>query len=248
MNEYELCGFSLFETFLARKGCFWRLENHWLRLAASAAQFGMELSDKDRFFKEICAYHDATRDEVLRYTLMQLGGRWAGSSLHTESRLLKKAWSSLEPVPVRLYLEERQLPVRDTMRCHKSGSRMLYQARFHEARSRGYDDCLFMDSEGYLLESSIFNICALKDNVWCTPPLARGLLPGVVRAWLIDLGVCERDLRLVDLDDCQGVLATNAVKGIIPVSAIGRRMFRTDKADAFIEEMGQRDYTRTQYW
>ncbi len=243
MQEYELYGFSLFETFLAKEGTFWRLSEHWDRLSSSAARFGMEAPDKDRFFRDVRGHHDASRSEVIRYTLLQMGGRWTSHSLATETRILKKTWSPVEPYPVRLYLEERPLPARDEMRCHKSGSRMMYQSAHHSSRSRGFDDALFADSEGYLLESSTYSICIRLDGKWFTPPLRRGLLPGVMRAWLIQAGfIQERDIRQDELDRFEAVVATNTVQGMRAVSAISHRMLATDLAYAFIENVGIREF------
>ncbi len=243
MQEYELYGFSLFETFLAKEGTFWRLSEHWDRLSSSAQRFGMEAPDKERFFRDVRGYHDASRCEIIRYTLLQMGGRWTSHNLATETRILKKAWTPTEPYPVRLYLEEKPLPSRDEMRCHKSGSRMMYQSAHHSARSRGFDDALFADSEGYLLESSTYSICVCLEGKWYTPPLRRGLLPGVLRAWLIQGGhVQERDLRQDDMDRFEAVVATNTVQGLRAVSAISHRMLGTNLADDFIEKVGPRAY------
>lgn len=244
MQEFELYGFSLFETFLAKEGCFWRLEEHWNRLATSARHFAMDVPDLDRFRQEVSAYHDATRSEVLRYTLIQTGGRWSSTSLATQTRILKKTWKPLDPCPIRLHQEERPLPVRDEMRCHKTGSRMLYQAAYHRARSRGYDDCVFSDADGYILESSTHNLCFRLDGNWYTPPMSRGILPGVMRAYLIaEHGVTERDIRNADLDRCEAVVASNSVRGLMPISALGHRMLATNEAETFIASVGTRDYT-----
>ena len=243
MHEYELYGFSLFETFLAKQGRFWQLDAHWNRLNTSASRFGMDAPDLDRFMREVGAYHDAGRDEIIRNTLLQTGGRWTSQAIACETRILKKAWQPSEPRPLRLHLEERPLPVRDEMRTHKSGARMHYQACYHAARSRGYDDCLFQDNEGYLLESSTHSLCLLMDGHWVTPPLARGILPGVARGWLIaEHGLVERDVRAADLENCEAAVAANAVRGLLPVSALGSRMPATSEAEAFIERIGGRNF------
>jgi len=244
VQEYELYGYSLFETFLAMKGRFWCLEDHWNRLSTSAKRFGMEHPTLDRFTQEVHAYCDETRDELIRYTLMQTGGRWASNDIGTETRLLKKSWDPAEPRPLRLYLEEGSLPARDEMRCHKTGSRMCYQSSYHGARSRGFDDCLFSDDEGYLLESSTFSLIVCIEGLWYTPPLSRGLLPGVARRFLIEEhAVTEKDLRLSDVDIFEAVVVANAVRGLKPVSALGHRMLTTELSTAFIESVGERQYT-----
>jgi len=54
-----------------------------------------------------------------------------------------------------------------------------------------------------------------RDGVLVTPPLSRGLLPGVLRAELIDTGqAVEGELTAADL--AGGFLIGNALRGLMP--------------------------------
>jgi para-aminobenzoate synthetase/4-amino-4-deoxychorismate lyase len=64
-------------------------------------------------------------------------------------------------------------------------------------------------------ESSIFSIFVERGGVLLTPPLARGLLPGVLRSQLIAEGrAAEAELRAEDLAD--GFWLGNALRGLVP--------------------------------
>lgn len=243
MHDYELYGYSLFETFLAKKGTFWRLDAHWERLSASASFFGMDAPDKERFFKDVIARHDATRIELLRYTLLQGGGRWSDAPSRSECRILKQAYEPQNVGEMRLRVEQRALPVRDESRNHKTGSRMSYQASYNRARNCGFDDCIFVDTEGYLLESSTANLVLKLDGDWITPQTSRGILPGVMRRHLLEGDfIQERDLRASDISEVEAAFCANAVRGIVPISALGSRMLSTASVKEFKDLIGDRDY------
>ena len=73
---------------------------------------------------------------------------------------------------------------------------------------------LFVDGDGYLTEGAIWNIFVERDGKLLTPPLARGVLPGVLRAELLASGqAVEGDLRAEDLAD--GFLLGNSVRGLV---------------------------------
>ncbi|WP_344708908.1 chorismate-binding protein [Sphingomonas humi] len=89
------------------------------------------------------------------------------------------------------------------------------RAFYDQARlSSGADEVLFTDREGYLTEGSFTCLFVERDGMLVTPPLSRGLLPGVLRAKLIDEGrAVEGDLREEDLAD--GFLLGNMLRGLI---------------------------------
>ncbi|MEY3657993.1 MAG: aminodeoxychorismate synthase component, partial [Pseudomonadota bacterium] len=80
---------------------------------------------------------------------------------------------------------------------HKTTDRAFYdQARL----SAGCFEVAFVDPDGFLTEGSFTNIFVEQGGRLLTPPLSRGLLPGVLRAELIDSGrAIESDLTAEDL-------------------------------------------------
>ena len=114
-----------------------------------------------------------------------------------------------EPVPVAL----APLPVspHDLRLRHKTSDRGFYDAARAAA---GTFEILFTDPEGFLTEGSFTHIFVDRHGRLLTPPLTRGLLPGILRQRLIDEGRAhEADLRHEDLRD--GFLIGNSVRGLI---------------------------------
>ena len=59
----------------------------------------------------------------------------------------------------------------------------------------------FVDADGFLTEGSFTSLFVERGGRLLTPPLARGLLPGVLREVLIEEGRAEEaDLRAEDLE------------------------------------------------
>jgi para-aminobenzoate synthetase/4-amino-4-deoxychorismate lyase len=113
------------------------------------------------------------------------------------------------PVPVAL----APLPVDpDDFRLrHKTSDRRFYD----DAReSAGTFEIVFVDADGFLTEGSFTTLFVERDGKLLTPPLARGLLAGVLRETLIEQGrAVEAELRAEDLEG--GFFVGNAVRGLI---------------------------------
>jgi len=94
---------------------------------------------------------------------------------------------------------------------HKTSDRAFYD---EPRTTSGAFEVLFTDPAGRLTEGSFTNLFVERDGILVTPPLALGLLPGVLRAELIAEGRArEAELTIADLTG--GFLIGNAVRGLI---------------------------------
>ena len=112
-------------------------------------------------------------------------------------------------VPVKVV--PRHAPADDLRLLHKTTDRSLYR----DALQRGgtYEVAL-IDAQGYLTECCFSSIFVERGDKLLTPPRSRGLLPGILRQSLIDMGeAVEADLRPHDLDD--GFFIGNAARGMV---------------------------------
>jgi para-aminobenzoate synthetase/4-amino-4-deoxychorismate lyase len=114
--------------------------------------------------------------------------------------------------PVEVALAALPVDSDDFRLCHKTSDRAFYD----EARAAaGTFEVVFEDVAGFLTEGSFTNIFAERGGRLVTPPLSRGLLPGVLRQRLLDEGrAVEGDLKPADVAD--GFLLGNAVRGLVP--------------------------------
>jgi len=80
-------------------------------------------------------------------------------------------------------------------------------------------EVVFVDEPGFVTEGSWSNIFVEREGQLLTPPLALGLLPGVLRAELIDKGrAVESHLRLADLES--GFFIGNSLRGLVPARLV----------------------------
>lgn len=104
---------------------------------------------------------------------------------------------------------------------HKSSNYGDLILSLRNAHKLGYNDCVFFNEKGYLSESSIANIFIIKNNQLHTPALNQGLLPGVIRDYLIKTyDVIESVITIDDLVYADAIFMTNSLVGMVKVSAM----------------------------
>ncbi|WP_198161890.1 aminodeoxychorismate synthase component I [Sphingomonas sp. TDK1] len=195
-------GFDLVETmrFDPEDGIL-LLERHLERIRVSAETFGFPF-DRHVVRNELQAATFRLRDAAkVRLLLGPSGAVAIGISPPPAP----------PPEPVKVRIVPHSIPRDDVRLAHKTTRRKLYD---EPRRAAGTWEVLFTDAEGYLTEGSFTALFVERGGVLVTPPLARGLLPGVLRAELLASGrAVEGDLRPADL--AGGFLLGNALRGLV---------------------------------
>ncbi len=120
--------------------------------------------------------------------------------------------------PVTVALASLPVPPSDFRLRHKTSERGFYD---RARQAAGCFEVAFVDPDGMLTEGSFTSLFVPRGDRLATPPLARGLLPGVLRAELIATGrAVEVDLTPDDL--AGGFFVGNALRGLIPAVAAAR--------------------------
>jgi para-aminobenzoate synthetase/4-amino-4-deoxychorismate lyase len=102
--------------------------------------------------------------------------------------------------------------------AHKTSRRGFYD---HARAASGAWEVAFTDPHGFLTEGSFTSIFVERDGKLLTPPLARGLLAGVLRAELIESGrAVEHDLMPADL--AGGFFVGNALRGLVAAVTVAK--------------------------
>lgn len=177
------------------------LEQHLERMKTSAVELGFAF-DRHLARNELQAATFRCRDARKIRLLLSPSGHMA-----IESRALPKT----PPQPVDVALAPLSLAPDDPRLCHKTSDRR----HLNEARAKaGTYDVVFVDADGFITEATGHNVFVERSGKLLTPPLSRGLLPGVLRRQLIEQGQAEEaDLRPDDLRN--GFFIGNAVRGMI---------------------------------
>jgi para-aminobenzoate synthetase / 4-amino-4-deoxychorismate lyase len=178
------------------------LERHLARLKDSAAALGFVF---DRH---------AARNELQAATFRLHDPRRVRLLLARSGQVAVEI-SPPRPVPaspVEIALVALPVDPDDFRLRHKISDRAFYETARAQA---GTFEVALVDPSGFITEGSFTTIFVERGGTLLTPPLSRGLLPGVLRAELIDSGrAVEADLRAEDLVD--GLFIGNASRGLIP--------------------------------
>ena len=177
------------------------LELHLARMKVSADALGFAF-DRHDVRNELQAATFRLRDRSRVRLLVSRGG-----ALAIEVRAHRTWPQAIVPVAV----VPRQAPADDPRLRHKTTDRALYRDAL---RRGGTYEVLLTDAEGFLTEGCFSTLFVERGDKLVTPPLTRGLLPGVLRQSLIDMGeAAEADLKVHDLE--RGFFIGNAARGMV---------------------------------
>jgi branched-chain amino acid aminotransferase len=217
-----LLGDGAFESLRTYSGKPFALERHLDRLEQTLNELKITAPSRAQLIqgvKEIIAANPASPFGRLRITVFG-DGNWMVTHIEykPEDRFLKLCLSSIK-------------------RCSQdltSGIKTIsYQASavaLREAALEGFDDAIFLNERGEVMESALANLLYLKDGQWFTPDLNSGCLPGVIRALLIEnFGVIEKPLLGEELESVDGLALTSSVREIVGVQAFEGHLYSNSK-------------------
>ncbi len=98
--------------------------------------------------------------------------------------------------------------------------RRLYDEEYEQARKKGLFDYIFCNSAGEVTEGCITNVIIYSEGKYMTPPVASGLLPGVLREHLLTEGahpILEKVLTRQDVISAKALFVCNSVRGLVRV-------------------------------
>ena len=178
------------------------LERHLDRMRNSAADLDFKF-DRHAARNELQAATFGRKQRAMVRLLLSRTGAMA---------IQVKTYDDPHELPVSVAV--RPLPVDPSdfrLRYKTTDRRFLDEARQGE---RAYET-IFTDPAGQLTEGSRTNIFVDRGGKLITPPLTRGIMPGILRAKLIEEGRAEEaDLTPDDLKG--GFYIGNIVRGLIP--------------------------------
>jgi para-aminobenzoate synthetase/4-amino-4-deoxychorismate lyase len=204
---------GVFTSLLVTGGVTRGLEAHLTRLANSVRElYGKDLPASLPADLAACLRRKPTGR--LRITVRPVGGPLqAKVEVIRIPRQGQDSGTTLTPVPVP-----------GGIGGHKYRDRRLLGDLAARAAAGG--QVLLLDETGEILETDRGNVFAVIDGVLLTPPADGRLLPGTVRAAVLRAArehgilVGQKPLTLGELGEADEVFVTNAVVGVLPVTAV----------------------------
>jgi len=223
-------GDGIFETMRADQGHIAYLSRHFDRLETAAHRIGCPLpysrETLNKAFTETLEANDLhTQIASLRLNLSRgVGPRGiVPPETPTPSITITAApcASSFAPFSLRVAKNRRNELSQSTQiksLCYLDN--ILAQ---QDAQAAGADDALFLNTKGHVAETTTGNLFLIHHNTISTPPIEDGLLPGIIRAVLIEKAphpITVKTLSPTQLETCDSAFVTNSLWGIRPVRHI----------------------------
>ena len=250
-------GDGLFETMLVEKGRIRLSEYHFDRLLAgmSLLYFNIPPSFKEKLQQEMLQLcdkngHFATGPARVRLVIFRGEGSLL-EGLDPFPNYIIQSWQlsaiqsfNTEGLKLGVFPDGRKaLGILSNI---KSNNYLLYTLAMNYAQRQGLDDCLVLNDQGRLADSTIANLFYIRKGEFYTPPLSEGGVAGIMRRHLLEVlpqagyAVHEQTTAIEDLLAADEIFMTNALRGIRWVRSLQGRIYSNDQSAAVYEQLVKR--------
>jgi branched-chain amino acid aminotransferase len=240
-----LYGEGVYETLRTYNGQPFLFDRHMRRLRTSAGMLTLQIpisdDEIDRRFRETMRAAGLDGGPAKESYIRLLVTRGVGDlsydpAVCPEPSLVVIVKPQVDP-PREAYENGVSVIIASTVRNHpgtvnpliKSNNLINNALAGQEAIRRGAFEAVMRNYRGDLAECTTSNLFIVKDGAAVTPPLASGLLPGITRAFLFELGaerkipVRETVLRDEDLFGADEAFLTSTTRELVPIVRVDDR-------------------------
>jgi branched-subunit amino acid aminotransferase/4-amino-4-deoxychorismate lyase len=160
--------------------------------------------------------------------------------------------SPMQPYPAEFYEKGMTVVITDykqnpddPIAGHKTINYFPRLMALQRAQAARAGEALWFTTTNYLAEGSVSNVFVVKDNVLLTPPRNTPVLPGVVRALVLELAqqhetaIEERPLTIKDLLGAEEVFLTNSIMELMPVCWVEKHAVGAEKPGPMYKQFHQ---------
>ena len=224
-------GAGIFETIKTVEGKPWALSRHMRRAVNTAIKESISLPNEELVRESIAILLAA---EFHSFGLLRVSfdasGNWAAVHLAYEEQS-SPAKVGQHPVP--LVIEG--VPVKSFPYTHRLEI-------LEQARERGFDEALVISADGRVCEGSVSNVLLKIQGRWCTPPLSDGVLPGIMRALVIEnCDVMVRSISVSEIESIESAFLLSSLRIAQSIASIdGRELSQSPEFRDEIQAMALR--------
>jgi branched-subunit amino acid aminotransferase/4-amino-4-deoxychorismate lyase len=211
---------GLFETMRVVRGRVVEAEEHLERMLASTHALSFPSPDPRAFRRAVgkAAQQAAQLDEAAL--------RCVYAAPHGDDWRLTATTSPAPPITLRRRRRGRAITLAHARALpeHKLTAYAASTIGLREAVAKNADEGLFLDRYGHVLEGTATNVFAIGEETLITAPLDAGILPGIVRGWVI-ANASHVGLRVVEraptIDELRaGSFFTSSLTTLAPIRRI----------------------------
>lgn len=236
-----LFGYGVYETLRTYNRIPFLFDRHMARLRASAAAIYIPMPvDDGEMLRRIQAAMEAVsglEEGYIRILLTRGTGDFSyDPSAVPEPTLVIVVKNFAEP-PAEKFDKGIRIALVSMMRNHpasvdpriKSNNLLNNALAMQEALRSGAEEALMKNHRGEVAECSQSNIFIVRDGAAITPPLGAGLLAGITREFVFEVGrqagvpVSERTMHENDVLGADEAFITGTTREVTPVIAVGDR-------------------------
>ncbi|MDA8708035.1 aminodeoxychorismate synthase component I [Hellea sp.] len=197
----ELIETFLWDTHAGSK----RIKAHKTRMKKSAKAMGYSFSDK-AFDETLRPLESCINNQRVRLTLNSKGDI---SLIHSDFLAQENLTFAMSKYPLTSDVQTTR---------HKLSARQFYDGERERVNAlTGAGEVVFLNKDGQLCEGSFTSLFIEKNGQLFTPSLSAGLLPGILRAELIETGkAIEKTLLIDDLRSADKIYLGNSLRGLLP--------------------------------
>jgi len=251
-----LYGDSIYEVTLTYDGTPFLLKDHLDRLWRSAQGIGLEISWSRQKLREFIydGLNKVDYDRAyIRIIITRGGGDIGLDPSLSEGQNLIIIFRELKPYPQKWYDEGVSLIVTEVVRTPKksmdpnikSGNYLNNVMALKQAKEAGAYDAIMLNHKGQVTESTSANIWMVLGDSYITPPLDAGLLGGITRQRLLEIGtsaglkVKEENFTADTLRIAQEVFITSSTREILPITKIDGQPVGDGKPGTYTKKLHQ---------
>jgi len=238
MDRGFLYGDSVYEVFRTHQGVPLFMKDHFERLQNSAGLISMKISQsQEELISEIrrtCVASGARREDDI-YVRYQITRGMGPVDLYPSPDLKTRFVIIVSTLPARkpeYYSRGMDMAVPSVRRNPsnaldpniKGGNYLNNILAITEARKLGADDCVILDSEGFVTEAANSNVWFVIEGRLVTPASGnlKGLTKKHIHRALTDSGIngVEADLHVSELQGASECFVTSATRDVMPCASL----------------------------
>lgn len=229
LGDGFMFGHGLFETIKVVGGIPVFFDDHFARLGRSAQALGLVLQSSRNQLRSHC-------DQVIAVNGLEAGNLkvvlFQDERGPSEIILARAGLYPKETYERGFNLKTEPAGARGLLAAHKTLNYYENIAAKRRAATAGFDEPVFVDAAGLLLEGATTNIFAVIGGRVLTPSADGRILSGVVRGQVLRMLGARAEEKLISLAQLRGadeVFVTNALLGVMPVSRVDEQTYDVGK-------------------
>jgi branched-chain amino acid aminotransferase len=226
-----MSGTGVFETIKTLDNKPWAFSRHMRRAVSGAQQFGFRIPSEDLIRSAVEQLFQTEKHEsgLLRLSFGD-NGNWSAVHLahvpltHAAKLITNDKKIAIQGQAVKSFPYEHRLAILESI------------------KNLGADEAIVCNEKGKVSEGAVTNLLLRIDDKWVTPPISDGVLPGVMRALVIEYcGVLVRSIASSEIPRVQSAFLLSSLRIAQPVASIdGREIEQSWEFKSEIEAMALR--------